>query len=36
MKKARFATEPEAIEAAQRTGLVLLPYRCGRCDQFHL
>jgi hypothetical protein len=35
-KKARFATEEEARAAAERSGLVLLSYRCGRCGAFHL
>jgi hypothetical protein len=35
-KKARFASEDEALEAARRSGLVLLPYRCDRCRKFHL
>jgi hypothetical protein len=35
-KKARFASEDEAREAAGRSGLVLLPYHCERCRKFHL
>ena len=35
-KKARFASEEEALAAAQRFGLPLLPYRCDRCHAFHL
>lgn len=35
-RKARFASEQEAIAAVQRSGLVLRPYRCDRCGQFHL
>jgi hypothetical protein len=35
-KKARFPSEEEAILAARRIGLPLLPYRCDRCRLFHL
>jgi hypothetical protein len=35
-RKRRFASEEEALAAAQRSGLTLLPYRCDRCRQFHL
>ncbi len=35
-KKARFALEENACAAALRAGLMLLPYRCDRCRQFHL
>jgi len=35
-KKRRFACEEEARAAAEGSGLVLLPYRCDRCDAFHL
>jgi hypothetical protein len=34
--KARFASEAEARAAAERSGLLLLPYRCDRCRLFHL
>ena len=36
VKKARFASEQDALETARKSGLVLLPYRCDRCRQFHL
>jgi hypothetical protein len=36
VKKARFASEQDALAAAQRSGLLLLPYRCDRCRNFHL
>jgi hypothetical protein len=36
MRKARFATADAALDAARRSGLPLLPYRCDRCRQFHL
>ena len=35
-KKARFASRAEARAHAERTGLLLLPYRCDRCRLFHL
>ena len=35
-KKARYASQEEALEAAQRFALRLLPYRCDRCFAFHL
>jgi hypothetical protein len=35
-KKARFASEEDARAAMRRSGLLLLPYRCDRCRQFHL
>ena len=35
-RKQRFASEAAALEAAQQSGLVLRPYRCDRCRQFHL
>ncbi len=35
-KKARFDSEEEARTVARRSGLLLLPYRCDRCRQFHL
>ena len=35
-KKARYASEEEARAAARRSGLLLLPYLCDRCRQFHL
>jgi hypothetical protein len=35
-RKARYATAEEAVVAAQRSGLVLRPYRCDRCRRFHL
>ena len=35
-KKARFASEQDALLAAERTELTLRPYRCDRCRLFHL
>jgi hypothetical protein len=35
-KKACFAGEAEAREAALRAPFALRPYRCERCWQFHL
>ena len=35
-RKLRFASEKEARDAAARTALPLLPYRCDRCRHFHL
>jgi hypothetical protein len=35
-KKARYASEQEALVAVRRSGLLLLPYRCDRCGTFHL
>tara|TARA_R110002073_G_scaffold41865_8_gene117954 strand:+ start:2361 stop:2537 length:177 start_codon:yes stop_codon:yes gene_type:complete len=35
-KKKRFATEADAIAAAQGATIVLHPYRCDRCRLFHL
>ena len=35
-KKARFESEQDARAAAERSGLLLLPYRCDRCRAFHL
>ena len=35
-KKARYASEEEALAAAQGFGLPLLPYQCDRCRAFHL
>jgi hypothetical protein len=35
-KKARYTTKADALEAAQRAGFALHPYRCDRCHQFHL
>jgi hypothetical protein len=32
----RFASAADAILAASRSGLPLLPYRCDRCRRFHL
>jgi hypothetical protein len=36
LKKARYASETEALEAAGHFGLPLRAYRCDRCRQFHL
>ena len=35
-KKMRYGSEAEASQAARRAGIVLRPYRCDRCGQFHL
>ena len=35
-RKARFASEEDARAGAERSGLLLLPYRCDRCRAFHL
>ena len=35
-KKKRFATEAEAIAAAQSATIVLRPYLCDRCRNYHL
>jgi hypothetical protein len=35
-KKKRFASQAEALAAAQKASIVLHPYRCDRCAQFHL
>jgi hypothetical protein len=35
-RKARYASDTEALAAAQGFGLPLHPYRCDRCGKFHL
>lgn len=35
-RKARYASEEEAVLFAQQNGLPLRPYRCDRCGKFHL
>ena len=35
-KKVSYASEEEALSAARRSGLPLLPYRCDRCRHVHL
>jgi hypothetical protein len=35
-RKVRYLTAQEARDAAERTGLVLRPYRCELCRQYHL
>ena len=35
-KKARYSTEADALQIAQRAAYPLRPYRCDRCQQFHL
>ena len=35
-RKARFGSEMEALAAVHDSGLILRPYRCDRCRQFHL
>jgi hypothetical protein len=36
LKKARYASQSEALAAAARAGVPLRPYRCGLCRRFHL
>lgn len=35
-RKRRFATEEEARAAAEQAGIVLRPYRCALCRDYHL
>jgi hypothetical protein len=35
-KKARYATEADALHIAGRASYPLHPYRCDQCQQFHL
>jgi len=35
-KKKRFASEAEAVAAAQAADIVLRPYHCDRCFRYHL
>lgn len=35
-RKARYASEAEALAAIRRAGIVLRMYRCDRCGRFHL
>jgi hypothetical protein len=35
-RKVRYGSGEEALVAAERAGLPLRPYRCDRCQQFHL
>jgi len=35
-RKTQFASEEEARLAAERTDWLLRPYRCDRCERFHL
>lgn len=35
-KKARYPTKAEALLVACRASYPLHPYRCDRCEQFHL
>ncbi|KQZ63787.1 hypothetical protein ASD67_04345 [Sphingopyxis sp. Root1497] len=35
-RKRRYASAEAAMAAAREAGLVLRPYRCERCRQFHL
>jgi hypothetical protein len=35
-RKQRFSSSQAAVEAIARSGLVLRPYRCDRCQQYHL
>jgi len=36
VRKKRFGSAGEALDHARAAGLVLRPYRCDRCRQFHL
>nr|WP_292932325.1 hypothetical protein [Novosphingobium sp. PASSN1] len=36
LRKARFTVREQAEAAARASGLVLHPYRCDRCWQWHL
>ena len=36
IKKARYASQQEALAVAERANIALRPYRCDRCDQHHL
>ena len=36
VRKARYASQQEASDVAERASIVLRPYRCDRCRQFHL
>jgi len=35
-KKKRYPSEEDALAAAQRADFPLRPYRCDRCQKFHL
>jgi hypothetical protein len=35
-RKLRYASQEDALLAAQRASLTLRPYRCDRCQRFHL
>ena len=35
-RKTRFASEADALGVAGRADVALRPYRCDRCEQFHL
>ncbi len=35
-RKARFASEEEAVQAARGASVVLRSYRCDRCGRYHL
>ncbi len=35
-KKARYPTEADALMVAERANYPLHPYRCDRCQKFHL
>ena len=36
IKKARYASDQEASAVAEHADIVLRPYRCDRCRQYHL
>ena len=36
LKKARYPSERDALLVAARADVPLRPYRCDRCDKFHL
>jgi hypothetical protein len=35
-RKARYQTEQDALSIARKASIPLRPYRCERCQQFHL
>lgn len=36
LRKKRYPSMAEALEAIRVSGIVLRPYRCDRCFQYHL
>lgn len=35
-RKVRYSSEQDALVAARQADIVLRPYRCDRCQKFHL